>query len=110
LKADTWLGDKNITLALYGHNLTKEKLKYLISLGVQTLYICLDSDFEEIGSKEYDKFEKNVMKIYDQCKPYMKDIYVIYNNLGYKDMYKANCFDFDKERFDKLWESKELIE
>ena len=107
LKAETWFGDKNITLGLYGHNLSDVKLKKLINANVSRAVIMLDSDFTEIGdNKEYDAFEKQVIKMANKLKPYM-EVYICYNNLGYTG-YKFSPFDFTREQFDKLYESKEL--
>jgi len=108
--ADTWYGNNNVALGLYGHELGDGQLKKLIEMGVSDLTICLDSDFHEIGdNEEYNKFEKSVMKIYNKCKPYIANIYVCYNNMGFNDMYKASPFDLGKERFELLYMHRERI-
>jgi len=108
---DTWYGNNNVALGLYGHELGEGQLRKLIEMGVSDLTICLDSDFHEIGdNEEYNKFENSVLKIYDKCKPYIPNIYVCYNNMGYNDMYKASPFDFGQERFELLLENRERIE
>ncbi len=33
----------------------------------------------------------------------------MYNNIGADDMYKASPFDFDKERFEQLWENRIVL-
>lgn len=106
LKAETWFGDKNITLGLYGCHLSDIKLKKLINANVNKAVIMLDSDFTEIGDNiPYNDFEKRVLKIANKLKPYM-EVYVCYNNLGYNG-YKFSPFDFTREQFNKLYESKE---
>lgn len=109
LKADTWFGDKNITLGLMGSAMTKARIDYLVSLGVEEVNLMLDSDFELGDEEAFHKFEEKVYAMYDIMSPYFDRIYVIYNNLNYKDMYKANCFDFDIERYNKLFDNRELL-
>ena len=110
LKMDTWFGKRNISLGLYGSNLTKHKLLKLISYEVSTVYIAIDSDFNEIGDDDFKKFEEKVFKMADMLRPYIPNIYVVYNNLGYKDAYKYSLTDFTREQFNELWKSKEMIE
>lgn len=118
LKYESWYGeDNNICLALYGSILSPQKLKKLLSWGVENFYIALDSDFEKIEFSDnsdyitpYERFEKKVMKIYKMVKPYAKKICVIYNNLGFENCNKFSITDYSKEQFEQLWESKEVIE
>lgn len=116
-KFDDWYGEENnICLGLYGSTLSNTKLKKLNKWGVNTFYIALDSDFKDIefsedknNPTEYEQFEKKVLKIYKKLKPYGK-VYVIYNNLGFKDCYKYSITDYTKEQFEQLWNSKEEID
>ena len=116
MKFEDWYGEENnICLGLYGSVLSNSKLRKLLSWGCNTFYIALDSDFKEITYSndknkltEYEKFEKKVMKIYNKLKPYGK-VYVIYNNLGFKDCYKFSITDYEKEQFEQLWKKKEEI-
>ena len=116
MKFEDWYGEENnICLGLYGSVLSNSKLRKLLSWGCNTFYIALDSDFTEVTYSndknkltEYEKFEKKVMKIYNKLKPYGK-VYVIYNNLGFKDCYKFSITDYEKEQFEQLWKKKEEI-
>lgn len=110
LKAETWFGDDNITLGLYGLNLSPQKVNTLISAGVNVAVIMIDSDFHTMNedNEEYEIFEKNVEKLAQQLKPYMK-VYVCYNNQGF-DGYKYSPFDFTREQFDILYKNKEEID
>lgn len=120
MKYESWYGEENnICLGLYGSVLSDTKLKKLLSWGCETFYIALDSDFEKIEYSEsedikeqtpYEKFEKKVMKIYDMLKPYAKEVYVVYNNLGYENCYKYSITDYTKEQFEQLWNNKEIVE
>lgn len=109
LKARDWLGNKNNTLAIFGSNLGKERVKQLVEMGVETVIIGIDSDFYEVGDEDYVKFEEKIMKMYNMLKPYFKEIYVIYNNLGFKDCYKFSPYDYTREQYEMLMKNKELI-
>jgi len=108
MKFDTWFGDKNISLGLFGSNLGKKRLMKLLSLGINSATIMLDSDFKEVGDEEFIKFQKKVMKIVNQLKPYVPDIYVVYNNQKYNGYKFAPC-DFTREQFNILMKNKEKI-
>ena len=110
LKMDTWFGKRNISLGLYGSNLTKQKLLKLISYEVSTVYIAIDSDFHEMHDDDFKKFEEKVFKMANVMSPYIPNVWVVYNNLGYKDCYKVSLTDYTREQFNELWKSKEMIE
>lgn len=118
LKHDSWFGsENNICLGMFGSTLGSEQLKKLVEWGVETYYISLDSDFESIYNsdkteltEDYIKFEDKVKKLIKEIRPYAKDIYVIYNNIGLKNFYKCNMYDGSIEQFNLLWNNKELIE
>lgn len=117
MKGDDYLGEENnFMLGLYGHRMSMEKIMKLVRWGVNTLIIGIDSDFEEIiyseeGEPEtpYEKFEKSVLDIYNMAKPYF-EVYVVYNNQGYKNCYKFAPTDYTKQQFDVLMEHMERID
>lgn len=116
LKYDTWFPNENICLSLFGSSIGKEQIKYLIDLGVETIILGIDSDFETIEYSDnanektkYDLFEEKVVKLYQLLKPYFSNIYILYNNLGFENCYKFSPTDYTREQFEQLWESKELI-
>ena len=110
LKADTWWGEKNITLARYGGALGLQRRNQLIKLGVNHVTIADDSDFTEIGDNEaYNKFEKKVLSIAKLFKGYAK-VDVVYNNIGLQNAYKASPFDFDEATYNLMWENREEVE
>lgn len=110
LKADTWWGEKNITLARYGGALGLQRRNQLIKLGVNHVTIADDSDFTEIGDNEaYNKFEKKVLSIAKLFKGYAK-VDVVYNNIGLHNAYKASPFDFDEATYNLMWENREVVE
>lgn len=107
LKSDTWFGDNSITLGMFGKNLSKYKLKKILTLGIKECIIGIDSDFKEYGDSEYDEFEKNAFKIAHMLKGYCK-VSVIYNNQGYEG-YQYSPFDFTREQYDIMWNNREEI-
>lgn len=109
LKADTWWGEKNNVVALYGSNLGLQRRNQLIKLGVDHVTIAIDSDFHEIGDEGYDKFEKKVLGLAKLFKGYAK-VDVVYNNIGLTDAYKASPFDFDEATYNLMWENREEVE
>ena len=117
MKSDTWFGNNSIALGMYGHNLTKSKVKQIIKLNVSDLIICMDWDYHDVWedekqekyTKEYEKYVDNVNKIIDRIQPYVKNIYVMVNPNNHNDYYKQNPFDLTKEQYDELWKIKEKI-
>lgn len=108
LKANDWFGDENVCVGLFGSNLSNENVKKLIELGVDKVIIMIDSDYKNMESDEFFKFEEKVMKLYAQLKPYVNTIEVLYNNLDY-DAYKFSPFDFTRDEFYELWKSKQIL-
>lgn len=108
IKFDSWFGDDNIALAMYGTNLGAYRRDYLVNLGVNEVVIMIDSDFHQYGDEEYNKFEQNVFKIAGQLKGFTK-VSVCYNSQGY-DGYKFAPCDFTKEQFDIMYNEREFVE
>lgn len=109
LKFDSWFGERNVSVAMFGSNLSEQNKLKLLKLGINSVVIMIDSDFIEVGDEHFAKFEKKVMNIYNEFKPYVDNIYCVYNNQGY-DGYKFSPCDFTREQFDILMENKERIE
>lgn len=115
LKMDSWFGEHNVSLAMYGSNLGKKRFDKLISLGLNEVVIMLDSDFHSIYdennelTEEYIKFEDKVLKMAKPFKPYIGKISVCFNNKGYEG-YKFSPCDFTREQFDLLYKNREIID
>lgn len=107
LKADSFYGMESNVLALYGCNLGLQRRNEILKMGVNEVVIALDSDYHEIGDDDYQAFEKKVLAFGKQFKGYC-DVSVCYNNIGL-DGYKCSPFDWDRETFEKLFESREKI-
>ena len=107
MKSYEWFGDDTFTLGLFGKNLSKAKLNYLLTLGIEEVIIGIDSDFKDTQGQEFKDFIEGVNKIINVLSGYFK-ISVMYNNQGY-DGYKFSPFDFTKEQYNVLWKERVRI-
>ena len=110
LKGEEFFGRDNNVLALYGSNIGIVKRNMLIKMGVKEVVLALDSDFNQADSSdpEYVKFENKIFNLAKIFKGYA-EVQVMYNNISADDMYKASPFDFNKERFEQLWENRIIL-
>lgn len=106
LNSDTWFGDNSITLALYGQGMSDEKIKTLLSLGVEVVNIGIDYDYSNVDTVEFNQYVKKVQKIAKSLKPYFS-INVLYNEK--LKGYKYSPFDFTREEYELLWKSRKNI-
>lgn len=107
--------DYNISVAMFGMNLQKAKLKLLLKYGVNKFIIALDRQYENVMingeyTKEFIKYREKVDRIIDMVKPYAQEISVVWDNdedrlLDYKD---APC-DKGKEVWEQLYERREIV-
>ena len=88
LQCDSIYKDNNFTVALCGKNLSHWQIKKILSLGVEEVIIALDKQYEEIGSVEYNAWQKYIReRLIKPLAPYVK-VYVLWdtdNILGYKE-------------------------
>lgn len=108
LKADTWWNEKSNVLALYGSNVGIQRTKEIIKMGVNHVTLALDSDFHEVGDKEYKEFEKKIFKIAKLFKDYAL-VDVVYNNINLENWYKCSPFDGNEDTWNALWNNREVI-
>ena len=107
--------DYNISVAMFGMNLQKAKLKLLLKYGVNKFIIALDRQYENVMingeyTKEFLKYREKVDRIIDMIRPYAQEIGVVWDNdedrfLGYKD----SPVDQGKEVWGKLFERREIV-
>lgn len=107
--------DYNISVAMFGMNLQKAKLKLLLKYGVNKFIIALDRQYENVMidgkyTKEFLKYREKVDRIIDMIRPYAQEIGVVWDNdedrfLGYKD----SPVDQGKEVWEKLFERREIV-
>lgn len=80
----------NIAVGMFGMNFSLQKLKLLLTLGVETFYVCLDRQYKNQTDNEWNKYIEKINKIINIIKPYSDKIIVVYdkdneNLLNYKD-------------------------
>lgn len=107
--------DYNISVAMFGMNLQKAKLKLLLKYGVNKFIIALDRQYKNVMindeyTKEFLKYREKVDRIIDMIRPYAQEIGVVWDNdedrfLGYKD----SPVDQGKEVWEKLFERREIV-
>lgn len=105
LQCESYL-DKNISLGLFGKELSQKKINILLGLGVQTVNIGIDFDYKD--KETLDKYFKNVYNVYKKLKPYF-NVYWLFNN-DIPSNYKDSPTDNGKLIFLEYLESRRLIE
>lgn len=105
LQCESYL-DKNISLALFGKELSQQKIGILLSLGVRIVNIGIDFDYKD--KETLDKYFKNVYNLYKKLKPYF-NIYWLFND-NIPSNYKDSPTDNGKFIFLEYLESRRLIE
>lgn len=105
LQCESYL-ENNISLALFGKELSQKKISILLGLGVQTVNIGIDFDYKD--KETLDKYFKNVYNVYKKLKPYF-NVYWLFNN-DIPSNYKDSPTDNGKLIFLEYLESRRLIE
>ena len=100
----------NICVGMFGMNFSIQKLKLLLTFGVEKYIIALDRQYDVMRGKEWEKYQKKVNKIIDIIRPYAKEIGIMYDNdierlLDYKD----SPTDKGEEVFKRLYEEREIL-
>ena len=98
----------NICCGMFGMGFSLQKLKILLSLGVDKFIITLDKQYEKIGNTEYKAWEKKVNKIIDIVRPYANEISVIWDKDNLLD-YKDSPTDKGQDVFMKLFNEREVL-
>ena len=106
LQSQTFFGDDNFCVGLYGKNISNEKRDQIMSLNPTEIVIGLDFDYCKVQDDDFKMFEKNVMKIADKFRGYCNvSALVSYNGHNKKD----SATDLSKEQYLKLWKEREGI-
>lgn len=100
----------NICVGMFGMNFSIQKLKLLLTFGVEKYIIALDRQYDVMRGKEWEKYKYKVNKIVDTIRPYAKEISIMYDNdterlLDYKD----SPTDKGEEVFEKLYNERETL-
>jgi hypothetical protein len=107
LQMDSYFGEDNFSVALYGSALTKSKLKQLLKLNVEEIIVGYDFDYEEIDSEEFVSYIKKLQEAVNMIKPYCKVSYMI----DYEPhKFKSSPTDTGKENFIRLYNNREVVD
>ena len=115
LQGDTFFGNNNIILGMYGSAMTKQKRDIILGLGIDEIIIAIDFDYVEesySNQEEYEpltdweRYEKKVYKIADMFKGWCNVSVII----DYNPEHKKDCVtDYGKEKFIKLYKERMKI-
>ena len=100
----------NICVGMFGMNFSIQKLKLLLTLGVEKYIIALDRQYDVMRGVEWDKYKSKINKIINIIQPYAKEISVMYDDdmnrlLDYKD----SPTDKGEKVFMKLYNERERL-
>lgn len=112
LQCDTYFGEDNFSVSLYGSAMSKQKRDIILEQGVNEVIIAIDFDYDTILDKDGNKtedftqFENKVYKISRFFKGFCKvSALVSYGGHNYKD----SPSDLGKEKYLELYKNREVI-
>lgn len=109
LKFASYYGwNNNVAVACSGSNISRYHLQQLLDAGAEEMIIALDRQFQAIGDEEYVHLIKNLQKMSDKYKNFIK-ISIVFD----KDMrteYKDSPIDRGPELFQQLYNERLKIE
>ena len=117
LLSDSYYGNKSIAVATCGFNVSEWQLRALMSLGVETIYLGFDKDYDVRKEAEYakdkamwDNYQHYIMRLNTLAKrisPYCTTYILRDKNglLGEKD----SPFDKGKKVLEELMRDKMLV-
>lgn len=108
MKLDTYMGEHNIALGMYGSNLGIQRRNQLLKMGVNTVSYVVDNDFIGQDDTFFEQWREKIrhfIKLWDGfCR-----VEIVWDNLGLLGP-KENATDRTKEVWEQLWENREIIE
>ena len=108
MKLDTYMGEHNIALGMYGSNLGIQRRNQLLKMGVNTVSYVVDNDFIGQDDEFFEQWREKIrhfIKLWDGfCR-----VEIVWDNLGLLGP-KENATDRTKEIWEQLWENREIIE
>ena len=108
MKLDTYMGEHNIALGMYGSNLGIQRRNQLLKMGVNTVSYVVDNDFIGQDDAFFEQWREKIqhfIKLWDGfCR-----VEIVWDNLGLLGP-KENATDRTKEIWEQLWENREIIE
>lgn len=98
----------NICCGIFGMNFSIQKLKLLLTFGVERFIICLDRQYKGVNDKEYQAWIKKINKIIDIVRPYAKEISVMWDKDNVLD-YCDSPTDKGNDIFIKLYNERSIL-
>lgn len=115
--SDSYYGEDSITIATCGFNISSWQIKTLKKLGVNTVYLGFDKDYDITKEQEYKK-DANVWTAYDYYKTRLQTlgerlgslfkVYILYDKHNMLEI-KDSPLDKGKEVFEKIMKEAKLI-
>ena len=98
----------NNSVGMFGLNMSKYKRQLLLNLGINSIDICIDKDYNIVGDDKYIEWQKKVNKIIDMFIGYV-EVNVVYDKGNVLD-YKDSPSDKGKDVWEQLEREKEGVE
>ena len=107
LKLDGYLGDNNISVALFGSNFTKIQKKLLLDLGVNEIIIALDKEFKNDYDNESKLYAKKIFSMVRDIRMQCQ-VSVVWDKFGLLE-YKDSPIDKGFNVFSKLIQNRIVL-
>lgn len=108
MKLDTYMGEHNIALGMYGSNLGIQRRNQLIKMGVNTVSYVVDNDFIGQDDAFFEQWREKIQRFIKLWDGFCR-VEIVWDNLGLLGP-KENATDRTKEVWEQLWENREIIE
>lgn len=108
MKLDTYMGEHNIALGMYGSNLGIQRRNQLIKMGVNTVSYVVDNDFIGQDDEFFEQWREKIRRFIKLWDGFCR-VEIVWDNLGLLGP-KENATDRTKEVWEQLWENREIIE
>jgi len=118
LQSDSFYGDKSITLATCGFNVSEWQIKTLKKLGVHTVYLGFDKDYDIMKKKEYEEdphiwqqflhYKKRLKTLAQRLSPDFTTYVILDRNTPSLLEIKDSPTDKGKTTFEQLLQSAQL--
>ena len=108
MKLDTYMGEHNIALGMYGSNLGIQRRNQLLKMGVNTVSYVVDNDFIGQDDEFFEQWREKIRRFIKLWDGFCR-VEIVWDNLGLLGP-KENATDRTKEVWEQLWENREIIE
>ena len=106
MKLDTWYGENNNALGMFGHNLGLKRRNQLIKMGVKRVIYVPDNDWIGKSPEDFDRGKKEVKGFIDSWSGYAQ-VEIVWDTLDILQP-KENAVDQSKEVWEELFNNREI--